>query len=321
MAASGPTAREPRRPSGGDRIVAAGWAPRVDPTGVRAATGSLRGIRPGRRVNADDGPHLAVRALAAPAEVVAATGAHPLAVLDLGDGERPRGFAVGADLGTGAVVVARPSDHGVPGIALLGDGTAYDTLLRDERVRAWLRHGAFRHVSAPRGTFDAVRPHVVLDPDRNGDWDWMWTRTPPPDLASEQQVQLLEPHTRDELVAFLRTASPRTHGQPFARAAQVWVGIRTDRGRLVACGGSEASEAGTPVLAGIAVDPACRGKGLGAAVTTSLTRRAVADAGACALGVFADNVVARRLYHRLGYTTGMEWHSGWLAEPTAPRRA
>ena len=34
--------------------------------------------------------------------------------------------------------------------------------------------------------------------------------------------------------------------------------------------------------------------------------------GACALGMFADNDVARGLYHRLGYTTGMEWTIGWF---------
>ncbi|MGL5930891.1 MAG: GNAT family N-acetyltransferase [Dermatophilaceae bacterium] len=267
----------------------------------------------------DDAPRLTVRALASPADVVAATGAHPLALLDLGDGERPRGFAVGTDLRTGAVVVARASDHGVPGVALLGTGISYAALLRDQQVRTWLRHSDVRHVSAPRESFDAVRPHLPFDPDRSGDWDWMWTRTPPPELAAEDRVRVLGPSTRDELLDFLRRASPRTHGQPFARTGQVWVGIRTDRGRLVACGGSEASEAGTPVLAGIAVDPARRGQGLGAAVTAYLTRRAVADTGTCALGMFADNVVARRLYHRLGYTTGMEWHSAWLAAPFRPQ--
>ncbi|MGL5850223.1 MAG: GNAT family N-acetyltransferase [Phycicoccus sp.] len=266
-------------------------------------------------MSADAVPHLPVRALGSPADVVTATGSHPIAELDLGDGERPRGFAVGGGLRTGAVVVARASDHGVPGVALLGDGLSYGTLLRHRQVRSWLRRNAVRHVSAHRGRFDAVRPHLSLDPHRGGDWDWMWTRTSPPYLAVEARVRVLGPHTRDELVAFLGAASPRTHGQPFARAAQVWVGIRTAEGRLVACGGSETSEAGTPVLAGIAVDPARRGEGLGAAVTAYLTRRAVAGTGACALGMFADNAVARRLYHRLGYTTGMEWHSGWLSAP------
>jgi len=55
-----------------------------------------------------------------------------------------------------------------------------------------------------------------------------------------------------------------------------------------------------------------RGAGWGAAVTAHLTRLAVAEVGACALGMFADNDVARRLYHRLGYTTGMEWTSRWF---------
>ncbi|MGL4175089.1 MAG: hypothetical protein ACRCSN_03350 [Dermatophilaceae bacterium] len=121
----------------------------------------------------DAAPRLTVRALTSPADVVAATGAHRLALLDLGDGERSRGFAVGADLGTGAVVVARASDHGVPGVALLGTGAAYAALLSDEHVRARLRRNASRHVSAPRESFDAVRPHLPLDPDRSGDWDWM----------------------------------------------------------------------------------------------------------------------------------------------------
>ena len=55
-----------------------------------------------------------------------------------------------------------------------------------------------------------------------------------------------------------------------------------------------------------------RGEGWGAAVTAHLTRLAVAETGACALGMFADNDVARRLYHRLGFTTGMEWTSRWF---------
>jgi predicted GNAT family acetyltransferase len=48
-------------------------------------------------------------------------------------------------------------------------------------------------------------------------------------------------------------------------------------------------------------------------VTAHLTRLAVLEAGACTLGMFADNDIARRLYHRLGFTTGMEWTSRWFA--------
>ena len=46
-----------------------------------------------------------------------------------------------------------------------------------------------------------------------------------------------------------------------------------------------------------------RGRGLGAAVTARLTREAITGVGVCTLGMYADNAVARRVYHRLGYAT------------------
>ena len=76
---------------------------------------------------------------------------------------------------------------------------------------------------------------------------------------------------------------------------------------------TDLATSGIPVLAGIAVDPARRGEGYGAAITAYLTRKAVATFGACTLGMFADNVTARRLYHRLGYRTGAQWSSRWCA--------
>ena len=84
------------------------------------------------------------------------------------------------------------------------------------------------------------------------------------------------------------------------------------RARSSPSGCSEPCAAGTPTLAGIAVAPTGAAQGWGAAVTAHLTRLAVDEVGACALGMFADNDVARRLYHRLGYTTGMEWTIRWF---------
>ena len=83
--------------------------------------------------------------------------------------------------------------------------------------------------------------------------------------------------------------------------------------RLLAVGGSEPCAAGTPTLAGIAVAEDQRGRGWGAAVDgPPRPRIAVAETGACALGMFADNDTARRVYQRLGFTTGMEWTSRWF---------
>ncbi len=141
----------------------------------------------------------------------------------------------------------------------------------------------------------------------------MWTREEPPPVPGEDEVHVIGPDLREEVERFLDAHSPRTHGQPFARPGQRWVGVRDPAdGSLVAVGGSEPSQGGTPTLAGIAVGTARRGQGWGAAVTAHLTRLAVRESGACALGMFADNDAARRVYLRLGFRTGMRWTSRWF---------
>ncbi len=261
-----------------------------------------------------------VRRLTSAAELLEATGPHPVVVLDIGDGFVPPAYAVGpvGNAPSGgwaagsAVAIHRRSDHGVPGTAVLGTASGLATLLDDPEVRGWVTGGGNRHLSVPRGTVDIVAARLDLG-TRGGDWDWLWTRAEPPAVAGEDSVGLLDPGDREEVERFLDLHSPRTHGQPFARSGQLWVGVREGGdGPLVAVGGSEPSQAGTPALAGIAVDTHRRGEGWGAAVTAHLTRLAVRRTGACTLGMFADNDVARRLYHRLGFTTGMEWTSRWF---------
>lgn len=253
-----------------------------------------------------------VRTLDDVSQAAAATADHPVVILDVGAGFVAPGWAVG-DLPEGAVALHRRSDHGVPGSAVLGSRDGLAALLDDPRVRDWVRGAGNRHLSVPRGLVDVALDRLDLG-DRGGDWDWMWTRATPPEVAGEDRVVDLAPDHRAESEAFLAAHSPSTHGQPFARPGQRWVAVRDDRdGSLVALGGSEPCQAGTPTLAGIAVAGHRRGEGWGAAVTARLTRDAVASSGACALGMFADNAVARRLYERLGFVTGMEWTSRWFA--------
>ncbi|HSO63814.1 MAG TPA: GNAT family N-acetyltransferase [Ornithinibacter sp.] len=244
-------------------------------------------------------------------ELVEATGGHPVAVLDVGAGFVAPAYAVGT--GPDATVAFhRRSDHGVPGSAAIGTASGLAALLDAPEVRSWVTGDGNRHLSVPRGLVGVVQERLDLG-SRGGEWDWMWTRHAPPVVPGEEQVAELEASTRDEAEAFLTAHSPRTHGQPFARAAQRWVGVRDpDSGALVALGGSEPSAGGTPTLAGIAVATDRRGEGWGAAVTAHLTRLAVTETGACALGMFADNAVARRVYQRLGFITGMEWTSRWF---------
>ncbi|MBM6403720.1 GNAT family N-acetyltransferase [Phycicoccus sp. CSK15P-2] len=247
------------------------------------------------------------------------TDRHPVVELDIGRGFTGDGWAAESAAGR-AVVVPRRSDHGIRGAATLGDAAHLDALWSSPEVRSWFLDGPFQHLSAPREHQPVVARYLDLG-ERGGDWDWMWTRTAPPHVPGEERVVVLEPSDREELTAFLAEHSPRTHGQPFARPGQLWAGVRDDDGGLLACGASEPSEAGTPTLAGIAVDTGRRRTGLGAALTAALTRRAVDEVGACALGMFADNDAARRIYHRLGFTTAMEWRSRWLPSSTPPRNS
>ena len=243
--------------------------------------------------------------------LVEATGGHPVTVLDVGSGFRAPAYAVGTGAAT-TVAFHRRSDHGIPGSAVLGTGEGLAALLSDPRVRSWLLGDGNRHLSVPRGLVGVVEAALDLGP-RGGEWDWMFTRDAPPPVPGEEEVIVLDPSSRDEADALLTAHSPRTHGQPFARPAQRWVGVRDPgTGALVALGGSEPAPSGIPTLAGIAVAADRRGRGWGAAVTAHLTRTAVIDTGACALGMFADNDTARRVYHRLGFTTAMEWTSRWF---------
>ena len=251
------------------------------------------------------------RALGTLAELVEATGGHPVAVLDVGTGFVGPAYAAGTG-GDTSVVFTRRSDHGVPGSAAIGTASGLATLLGDAEVRRWVTADGKRHLSVPRGLVGVVEERLDLG-TRGGEWDWMWTRDAPPAVPGEEHVAALDPSAREEAESFLAEHSPRTHGQPFARRTQRWVAVRDPgSGGLVALGGSEPCAAGTPTLAGIAVAADQRGRGWGAAVTAHLTRLAVVESGACALGMFADNDGARRVYSRLGFTTGMEWTSRWF---------
>ena len=256
-----------------------------------------------------------VRRLASLADLASATANHPVVALDVGAGFRPPAYAAGPTTPGGApptVALHRRSDHGVPGSAVLGTASGLAVLLDDTEVLEWVTGGGNRHLSVPRGTVRVVSDRLDLG-TRGGEWDWMWTRHEPPAVPGEEAVNDLGLEMRTEMERFLVEHSPRTHGQPFARPGQHWVGVRDPAdGSLVAVGGSEPSQGGTPTLAGIAVAGHRRGEGWGAAVTAHLTRRAVRGWGACALGMFADNDVARRVYLRLGFVTGMEWTSRWF---------
>lgn len=243
---------------------------------------------------------------------------HPVLTYDIGAGFTPPAYALGTTLEDGAVAVQRRSDRGHPGLAVIGSPQAVRSLLVSAQVRELVRHHALTHVSVPRAAFGHVAD--VHEWGGGGEWDWMWTTTSVAPLRHEEAIEVVDSSVTSELVEFLHHANPRTHGEPFARPGQVWVTLR-EGGALIGCGSWDLATSGVPVLAGIAVDPARRGEGYGAAITAYLTREAVSAFGACTLGMFADNITARRLYHRLGYRTGAQWSSRWFAHDSAGTHA
>jgi ribosomal protein S18 acetylase RimI-like enzyme len=112
-----------------------------------------------------------------------------------------------------------------------------------------------------------------------------------------------------ELIALLGEHNPGTDGKPGRLPGQTWLGLRDPAGTLIACGVIESNIAGRPLLSGITVHTAHRGRGLGRTMTAALTRQAVAEQGVCTLGVYAGNEVALNLYHSLGFRIGRRWRS------------
>ncbi|GAA4121097.1 hypothetical protein GCM10022415_23450 [Knoellia locipacati] len=236
--------------------------------------------------------------------LVAATADHPFARFDLSSTVVDPGLHVA---GTRTVAWAQHWADGRLGVVVLGDPVDVAVLAAADATREWVEDLAPDHVTAPADAYDPLREALGL---RGGNaWDRMWTTTHPPAIRAERDVV---PHDGDdgELADFVRAHNPHPHAIPGQSAEQRWVVVRED-GRLLACGCTEPGNADVPLIGGIVVDSAQRGRGLGAAVTAYLTREALARTGACTLAVFADNDHARGLYERLGYRVGLHARTGF----------
>ncbi|WP_147918022.1 GNAT family N-acetyltransferase [Ruania zhangjianzhongii] len=136
-----------------------------------------------------------------------------------------------------------------------------------------------------------------------GEWHFMWaedvTERAPTELTFIELDDAADAATID---AFGQAHNAAFEGFPGIGYALLWLGIR-ERGELVAIGALHALATGVPHLAGIVTHTERRGQGLGRAMVTELTRRAIAVAGVSTLGVTRTNTAAVRLYQRLGYRT------------------
>ena len=255
-----------------------------------------------------NGPGRGVEPLTSRDELVAATADHPFARFDLSARVVDPGLRVE---GTTAVAWAQHWADGRLGVIVLGEPGDVAVLAAADGTREWVERLSPQHVTAPADAYEPLREALGL---RGGNaWDRMWTTAPPPSIAAERDV-VPQDGDDDELTDFVRTHNPHPHALPGQHPQQRWVVVR-DAGRLVACGCTEPGNTEVPLIGGIVVDATQRGRGLGAAVTAYLTRDGLERTGACTLGVFADNDLARGLYTRLGYAVGLRARTGFPVRP------
>jgi len=128
-----------------------------------------------------------------------------------------------------------------------------------------------------------------------GTFGWMWTDRPSGRTGAEWLAAEDEP----QITALLAAAAPDSYARPGIPGVQRWAGVRDAQGpAAVAADAWSSAEIG--FLAGVAADPALRGKGYAAAACALVIDTLLADHEAVALMVDGWNEAAIGLYARLG---------------------
>ncbi len=156
-------------------------------------------------------------------------------------------------------------------------------------------------------------------------WDWMsvseeaFTPSAPDRTAPGPPpvVEDLDQGAGEAVLALLEEGFPDSVARPGTPGVLTWHAVRdpADPSRLLAAGALVGQPDGSALLRGVTTHPAARGRGLAALVSASLTRTALERAPLAALGVYAHNAPALRVYRRLGYARAHAFVSGPL-EPT-----
>jgi len=135
-------------------------------------------------------------------------------------------------------------------------------------------------------------------------WDYRWL---PAGLTVTDEQPVRAVQAPDEIDRLLDEAYPDTELRPGHPLVAGWYGVWVD-GYLVACAAdrsgfpTEPDAAPTGVIGAVAVHPAHRGRGLGAAVTAGVATALLARYDQVGLGVTEGNDTATRVYERLGFT-------------------
>lgn len=168
-----------------------------------------------------------------------------------------------------------------------------------------------RHVSLPKGWIVHVTPGLV---ERRADWDWFWTEMPPEPRPHSGEAKWLKSADEADVRDLLEKAMPDAVAWPGDARVRRWAGIRDTEQRLVACAADTSLQPAVGHLSSVATAADQRRRGYAAALMAWVTAR-FWDEGVelVTLGMYADNVAARRLYERLGFTRAHEFTAAGIA--------
>jgi ribosomal protein S18 acetylase RimI-like enzyme len=180
-------------------------------------------------------------------------------------------LVLAGDAGAAAVLVGEVLAEVGPTYRPLGDAALIDALAG--RVPGLAAGGRF-------GWMDIAAPGPAAPPPGTAAW-------------------LAEPEL-DEVAEVLAASYPAAYARPGLPGVERWAGVRDGDGQLAAVGALAWSAPAVGFIAGMAVRPAARGRGLGAQVCRLLLAGALARHPAAALMVDDGNHAARALYRGLG---------------------
>ncbi|PKV86920.1 FR47-like protein [Streptomyces sp. TLI_146] len=186
------------------------------------------------------------------------------------------------------LAVAGPVESLAPLVAevLAETGPGYSPLGDEATVRALI------------GALPGLRPLAT--------YGWM-SRTRPLSpaeaaAADEGKARWLADEDSAEIGALLAEAFPGSYAVPGAPGVERWAGTRDDAGRLTAVAALAWPSPEVGLLAGVAVHPSARGRGLARPVVTKVLAEALAAHGTACLMVEDANRPAIGLYESLGFT-------------------
>jgi ribosomal protein S18 acetylase RimI-like enzyme len=217
--------------------------------------------------------------------------------------DRPRGWAsddgrafavAGADLSLrDRLAVSGPAESLVPLVSkVLGEvGPTFRPMGARPAVAALAEEIPGVAVAGEFGWMDRTAP---LANGANG--------TSSPRAAPESAARWLTVEEEPEVTELLMTGHPSSYATPGIPGVRRWAGVRDTAGHLTAVAADAWSSPTVGFLAGIAVHPRARGRGLGRRVFGFALAEALAGHGTAALMVDDENTAAIALYRAFGMT-------------------